>query len=126
MDIYSVTSGSVSTAQSDGTRSFLQATPVAPSPVVPDTALVGIAVAQVQSPERVAQAVKQMNDALTQNGQNLHASIETDKATGISVVKFTDKITHEEVGQYPSKAIIAMAESIGQGMEKGLLMNVSA
>ena len=127
MDIYPVASGSVATAPSDGTRVFVQATPTAPGSVAPDTASVGTAATQVPSPESVAQAVKQVNDAFTQNGQNLYASIETAKATGISVVKFTDNITHEDISQYPSKAIIAMAEAIGQGMEgKRLLMNVSA
>ena len=82
---------------------------------------------QAPSPERIALATKQVNDAFTRNEQNLYASIESDKATGISVVKFMDKNTHEEISQYPSKAIIAMAEAIGQGMKvKGLMMHVSA
>ena len=127
MDISSVESRPVATAPSGGTVVSGQTVPNASSSVVPNAASVGIADIRVPSPEHISQAVKQVNDAFTQNGQNLYASIESDKATGISVVKFMDKNTHEEISQYPSKAIIAMAEAIGQGMKgKGLLMHVSA
>lgn len=127
MEISSVASGSAAIAQNDGSRTFVQATPMATNSFVPDTASVRTAATQVPSPERIAQAVKQVNDAFTQNGQNLYASIESDKATGISVVKVVDKNTHEEISQYPSKTIIAMAETIDQGIKvKGLMMHVSA
>lgn len=77
--------------------------------------------------ERIAQAIKQVNDAFVQNGQNLYAAFEKDKATGINVVKILDKTTKEEVSQYPSKAIIAIAESLSQSNEgKVHLMNISA
>lgn len=68
-----------------------------------------------------------MNDAFAQKGQNLSASIERDKATGISVVKFQDTVTKEVISQYPSKAIIAMADAFDQSQAaKGRLVNVSA
>jgi uncharacterized FlaG/YvyC family protein len=69
----------------------------------------------------LAQAVKQVNDNLSQNDQNLYASFGKDKATGIDVITFTDSVTHEVVSQIPSKAMIALAQSldtqgkIGQG-----------
>ena len=79
------------------------------------------------SPERVAQAVEQVNDAFAQKGQDLYAAIERDKATGITVVKVIDKNTKEEVSQFPSKVIIAIAEAISQSNEgKVQLMHVRA
>jgi len=93
-----------------------------------NAAVVGAGIADAApSPERVAQAIKQVNDAFVQNGQNLYASFEKDKATGIDVIKILDKNTEEEVRQYPSKAIIAIAESLSQSNEgKVHLMNISA
>jgi len=128
MDISSVASRSVATALGGGTQISGQTAFNAPSSITPETGATGANVAtQAPSPERVAQAVKQVNDTFTQNGQSLYASIERDKATGISVVKFMDKNTNEEIGQYPPKAIIAMAESIDQYQEgKGRLIHVSA
>ena len=79
------------------------------------------------SPERVTQAVKKVNDAFSQNGQNLYASIEKDKATGITVIKVYDNNTKEEISQYPSKAIVAIADSINQSAGgKVQLMQTSA
>jgi flagellar protein FlaG len=79
------------------------------------------------SPAQITQAVKQINDNFTQKGQNLYASIEKDKETGINVVKLLDKNTKEIVRQYPSKEIIAIAASIVHYQEsKGQLLNISA
>ena len=83
--------------------------------------------APTPSPEHIAQAVKQVNDAFAQNGQNLYASIEKDQTTGISVVKVSDKNTREVISQFPSKAIIAFAEVISQSQaKKGQLINARA
>ena len=79
------------------------------------------------SPAQVAHAVKQVNDAFVQKGQNLYASIEKDKETGINVVKLLDKNTKEVVRQYPSKEMVAIAAAITQYQEsKGQLLDVSA
>ena len=79
------------------------------------------------SPERVAQAVKQLNEDFIQKGQNVYASYEKDKATGISVVKVLDKNTQEVVSQFPPKEIIAIAEAIDRDQEaKGRLIHTSA
>jgi uncharacterized FlaG/YvyC family protein len=60
-------------------------------------------------------------------GQNLYASIEKDKETGINVVKLLDKNTKEIVRQYPSKEIIAISAAIAQYQEsKGQLLDISA
>lgn len=128
MDISSVASRSVATATGSGTREYVQSTPVASGSVAPKVATRGKDVAtQAPSPERVAQAVKQVNDDFAQKGQNLNAVIERDKATGIYVVKVLDKNTGEVISQFPSKEIIAIAEGIDQFQaSKGRLIRVSA
>jgi len=83
--------------------------------------------AAAPTPEGVAQAVKQVNDAFAQKGQNLYAAIERDEASGITVVKVYDKDTKKEVRQFPPKAIVAMAEAIGRSIDgKVQLIHVSA
>lgn len=77
--------------------------------------------------EQIANAVDQVNHAFAEKKQNLRASIERDEATGISVVKVTDKDTKELVSQFPSKEVLAIAEAIRQYQEdKGYLVNVNA
>jgi len=127
MTISSIASSPVA-ATSDGTRTLVQTTPATTGAETAKPAATGAnVIAQSPSPERVAQAVKQINDDFVQKGQNLYASIERDKATGINVIKFQDSITKELISQYPSKAIIAMAEALGQSnAAKGQLLNVSA
>src|ERR1035437_9559626 len=102
--------------------------PAASSLVAQKAAITGADVATpAPAPERIAQAVKQVNDAFSQNGQDLYAAIDRDKVTGITVVKVFDKNTKEEVSQFPPKAIIAMADAISQSIEgKVQLMHVSA
>jgi len=79
------------------------------------------------SPAQVNHAVNQVNEVFSQRGQNLYASLEKDKETGIHVVKLMDKNTKEIVSQYPSKEIVAIAAAITQYQEsKGYLLNVSA
>ena len=128
MTISLVASRSVASAQSDGIRFVVQAPSVTTSSVAQKSAATETDVAaRVPSSERVEQAVKQVNDAFTQKGQNLYASIERDKATGIPVVKVLDKNTDEVISQFPSKEIIAIAEAISQSQEeKGQLIHVSA
>lgn len=64
------------------------------------------------SPGAVATAIKQVNDAFSEMGQSLYASYQRDKITGIEVVQFRDKDTHEVVRQIPSKEILAVAQSL--------------
>jgi flagellar protein FlaG len=80
----------------------------------------------VASPEKISAAIKQVNEVLAAKGQNLYAALETDKATGINVVKFLDKNTKEVISQFPSKEILAIAEVLGKSQEdKGQLLYVS-
>jgi flagellar protein FlaG len=71
----------------------------------------------------VTQAVRQTNDAFQQLGQNLRASFEKDKATGISIVKIVDKRTNETIRQMPPKEIVELARFLDhpQGMRGSLL-----
>jgi len=74
---------------------------------------------QAPSPNQVAQTVKQMNDTFTQRGQNLYALFEKDKATGIDVVKIVDKDTKETIIQFPSKAILEIAQTFQHSQDSG-------
>lgn len=128
MDISSIASRPVATAPGGGTRGLGQAVFTTSSFEAQKTAAAEAdAATQAPSSEHVAQAVNQVNDAFTQNGQDLHAFIEIDKAANIQVIKVQDKTTGEVISQFPSKAVIAMAESISQFLEKkGQMMNVRA
>lgn len=128
MDISSIGSSSVAAASDGGTRASVPVSSTASGSGAGQPAATGAGVStRAPSPEQVSQAVKQVNDAFTQMGQNLYASIEKDKATGIDVVKFQDKNTREVVSQYPSKAIVAMAEALGQSQgARGQLINTRA
>ncbi len=128
MTISFIATRSAATAQSDSTRLLVQAPPATSSSVAQKSMPAeSDAVTQAPSPERVEQAIRQVNETFTQKGQNLYASIERDKSTGINVVKVLDKVTNEVISQFPSKEIIAIAEAIDQAQEdKGHLINISA
>lgn len=115
MDISSVVSSRVSTGSGEGASSTVRVVAPAADPVSqPNDASASVvaAGAQAPSPDQVAQAVNQINDAFSQRNQNLYAAIEKDKATGIDVVKIVDKDSKETVSQFPSKAILGIAEAI--------------
>lgn len=125
MDTSSVGSRSVATAP--GGAGAGQFAPTAPSSVAPQTVAATNVATQAPTPERIAQAVKQVNDDFIQKGQNLYALYEKDKATGINVVKVLDKNTQEVISQFPPKEIIAIAEGIDQFQAaKGRLLHISA
>lgn len=113
MDISSVVSPRVSTGAGEGASSTVRV-PAADTASQPNdtSASIAAASAQAPSPDQVAQAVNQINDAFAQRNQNLYAAIEKDKATGIDVVKIVDKESKETVSQFPSKAILGIAEAI--------------
>jgi len=121
VNISSVTSGSVASVPGGSARGTGQAAPTT-------SAGAGVSVTtKTPSTEQVAQAVKQVNDAFAQKGQNLYSSVEKDKISGIDVVQIMDSTTHEVVAQYPSKAIVAMADAVAQPKGgSGQLLNVSA
>lgn len=127
MAISSVTSSSASFVSSDGARAFVQSQTSAISFVPSKTPVEASAVAQAPTQESVTQAVERVNETFAKKGQNLHALIEKDEATGISVVKVMDKETKEVISQFPSKEILAIAEAIKQYQEdKGYLVDVNA
>lgn len=77
------------------------------------------------SQNQLAQAIKQVNDAFSQKGQNLYASFEEDKITGIQVVKIVEKKTNEIIRQMPPKEIVAFAQSleVEQGWRGRLILD---
>jgi uncharacterized FlaG/YvyC family protein len=127
LSLISVTSTPVAAELASG-RGGVPALPAASSPATQKTAALRTDdVTGSSSPERVNQAVKQVNDAFVQKGQDLYAAIERDKTSGISVVIVFDRTTKEQISQFPTKAIIAIAEAISQSNEgKVQLMRVSA
>ncbi|MDX8400441.1 MAG: flagellar protein FlaG [Gallionellaceae bacterium] len=128
MTISLITSNSfaAAAASGEGTKTA-HAPPAATGSETKIVAPAAKASSQAPTPEHVAQAVKQVNASFTEKGQNVFASIENDAATGISVVKLQDRNTKEVISQFPSKAIIAMAEAFVQLQKgQGQLLNVSA
>jgi flagellar protein FlaG len=140
VSISSITPRTVASPQGEGNRDFSANVPanpgnevtVAAPPLIDTAAREGTSshedsALKNPTPAQVANAVKQVNDAFVQKGQNLYASIEKDKETGINVVKLLDKNTKEVVRQYPSKEMVAIAAAITQYQEsKGQLLDVSA
>lgn len=136
MQVSSIDSKAVSVPVNDGERSFVQSTSTESTSVKNSlkTATVSPAVAKedaantkAASPEQVGKALEQVNDAFVQKSQNLLATIEKDKETGINVLKVTDKDTKELVRQFPAEAVIAMAAVINQALDpKGQLIHVKA
>lgn len=119
---------SVASAASGGGRGVSER-PVAPAAtkMAVETVTQTQSPERAQSPERVVQAVKHVNDDFVRKGQSIVAAHEIDKATGIGVVKIMDRNTREVVGQFPSKAILAIAESIDSYQKSnGILLHVSA
>ena len=129
MDAASVASTYVAIGTGQGASGFVGvSTPVVSSPQ-PDGASAANAAAGSATPSsgQITQAVKQINDAFSQGGQNIFASFEYNKATGMEVIKFTDPNTNSLIGQVPSKAVLAIAQALQQSLSsKGLLINTQA
>lgn len=83
---------------------------------------------QAPSSAELAQAVKQMNRVLRQSNQNIYAAVYKDSASGLDVVKFIDGNTKEVINQFPSKVIVAVAQSLEphSSSDKGGLLNTRA
>lgn len=133
MKVSSVSLNLVTSTPNDGGQVLAQNTPAnvnsaASKSVVTKTVSVeDVSNIQAPSQARVAKAVEHVNEAFTQKGQDLFTSIEKDQATGISVVKMTDKNTKELISQFPEKVVIAMAAAIGESLDaKGQLIDVQA
>lgn len=125
MTISSITTRSVTVSTSESTRVY--APTRATLTEQPAKTADARSFVREAAPELVAKAVEQVNEAFAEKGKNLHALIERDEATGISVVKVLDKSTEEVISQFPSKEVLAIAEAIRQYQEeKGQLLDVSA
>lgn len=72
---------------------------------------------QQPSPAQLKNAVDNINQAMRQSNQNLELSIDPDTKTPI--VKMVDTETGELIRQFPSEAVLAIANSI----DKFLLQN---
>ena len=64
------------------------------------------------SPEKLAQAIKNINHALQDRSQNLEFSV--DSATDRTIVKIIDKQTQEVIRQMPSQEAIDIAKALDQ------------
>jgi flagellar protein FlaG len=81
------------------------------------------------SAEQLKGAVDSINKALQQSNQNLVFSV--DPGTKTPVVKMTDAETGRVISQYPSEAVLAIAQSIDQylsehQLKQGLLLKQKA
>lgn len=115
-------------ASTGGSPGSVQPSPALASPVAPKKAS-SITADPLSSPapDRVAQAIKKMNDAFVQKGQDLYAAFEKDKIAGIDIVKIMDKKTNEVIRQLPPKEIVAFAQALElpQGWRGQLLQAIS-
>jgi uncharacterized FlaG/YvyC family protein len=119
MNVTAVASTSVPMGAGQGAPSPVSvALPVASSsPPVANAA----ASPAVPSPAQITQAVKQINDAFAQGGQNVYATFEYDKAVGMEVIKFTDSNTNQVISQVPSKTVLAIAQALQNSQGSGSL-----
>lgn len=120
------TQGAVPSISSVSAQAPTKASGKTDTPTLP-ASNTGTSTRDAPSSDSLAQAVKQVNDSFTQNGQNLYAAFEKDKATGIDVVKIVDKKTHETIRQLPLKEMVALAQFLQnpQGL-RGKLIHTTA
>ncbi|MBA3023918.1 MAG: flagellar protein FlaG [Gammaproteobacteria bacterium] len=81
--------------------------------------------AQTPSPAQLQSEVSKINSALQQANKNLELSISVDKSTNKQIVKLTDKDTGDTLLQYPSEAMLAIAQGIDE-FQRGLLLKQQA
>jgi flagellar protein FlaG len=67
---------------------------------------------QQPSPEKLTQAIKNINSALQERAQGLEFSV--DSATDRTVVKVIDTHTHEVIRQMPSQEALEIAKALDQ------------
>lgn len=77
------------------------------------------------SPAQLHSAMQEANHALQQSQPSLEFSV--DSATHTPVVSLTDTETGQVIQQFPSRAALAIAQSIEQAQQRqGLLLNQKA
>ncbi len=75
---------------------------------------------QEPSAQQLQSAVGALNQAMQLSGRNLEFSV--DPSTKKSVVQVTDAQTGELIRQIPSKEVLAIARSIDEFLQRGLLL----
>lgn len=130
MDVLQVASSQVSATSYSRVVgvSYAQTPPeVSPFLASPQTNTSDTADVREAPSERLAQAVRQVNGSFSQKGQDLYATFEKDKATGINIIKFMDKRTNEIISQVPPKEIVKLAQFIEYSQEmRGQLIHNTA
>jgi flagellar protein FlaG len=79
---------------------------------------------QEPSLQQLHSAVGAINQVMQASGRNLSFSV--DPTTKKSVVQVTDAQTGELVRQIPSREVLAIAESIDEFLQRGLLLRQKA
>lgn len=96
-----------------GVSRVVQTVPVVSNPASSTADAPGVVAPQeIPSSSRVAQAVKQVNDAFIQKGLNLYASFEKDKISGVDIVKIMEKKSNEVIRQLPPEEVVIFAQSL--------------
>jgi flagellar protein FlaG len=80
----------------------------APDPVAPSPASKAEPAAPVATPEQVANAVAQVNQVIQHFNPDIEFTV--DPSTKIDVVKVVDKANGQVIRQFPSDAILGMAQ----------------
>lgn len=82
-------------------------------------------VARPPTASQLNSEVGKINAALQNANKNLELSISVDKATNKQVVKLMDKATGDTLLQYPSEAVLAIAQGIDE-FQNGILLRQKA
>ncbi|BCK86750.1 hypothetical protein MIZ01_0516 [Sideroxyarcus emersonii] len=99
-----------------------------PAVAVPQTAAAA-SVTQPPSAEQLNNAINKINSAMQQSNQSLEFAV--DPGTKTPVVKMMDTTTGKVVSQFPSEAVLGIAESIDQylnthKLQQGILLKQQA
>ncbi len=100
----------------------------APAAVVPPSPAPAV-VQQQPTPEQLKNAVNKINSAMQRSNQSLEFTV--DPNTKTPVVKMLDTSTGKVISQFPSEAILGIAESIDQylndhQLQQGMLLKQKA
>lgn len=92
--------------------------------VVADSPKAAPVVTQEPSSQQLQSAVGAINRVMQQSGRNLEFSV--DPSTKKSIVQVTDAQTGELIRQIPSKEVLAIAVSIDEFLQRGMLLRQKA
>ena len=117
MDIQQVSNGGIqqnlgsSLTAREGNDQALAASNLAPVVTVPAAAVQAVA-PQILDVGQIKSAVEKVNKVVQAMGNDLTFVIDQD--TGIHVVKVVEQATNKVIQQFPSKQILAIAQSLDQ------------